>query len=283
MTSNINYSGIDPTFPIAGVDNDSQGFRDNFLYLKNGLQTAAGEISALQANSATTNATSTSFNNNTITTVNLLNYSEGLYSGGIVTAATNIDYTQGVFQTFSLGTPATNVVFTLLPNNLTAGTGFPAANKATMTVLVNNNDSTPRTFSFAVGNGGVLLKDASVTRASTTGTIGSITGTGPWTATITGMTDTSKLTVGATITATAGTGALYAGSPSSCVVASIVSSTSITYTVTGGTTPVAGSVANITTPTPVFQVSTTSSYTGFEFITYNGGSVVFMRNFGTFS
>jgi hypothetical protein len=283
MTSNINYSGIDPTFPVAGVDNDSQGFRDNFLYIKNGLETAAGEITALQANAATTNASSTSFNNNTITSVNLLNYTEGLYSGGIVIADTNIDYSQGVLQTFSLGSPATSVQFTLLPNNLTAGTGFPAANEATVRVLINNNDSTPRTFNFVVGNGGSLLKDAAVTRVSTTGTIGSISGTGPWTATITGMTDTSKLTVGAAITATGLSGALYGGSPSSCVVASIVSSTSITYTVTGGTTPVAGTVANITTPTPVFQVSSSSSYTGFEFTTYNGGSVVFMRNFGTFS
>jgi len=82
---------------------------------------------------------------------------------------------------------------------------------------------------------------------STTGTVGSITGTGPWTATITGMSSTSGLSVGSTITATAGTGTLYGGSPTSVIVASIVSSTSITYTVTGGTTPTAGTVTNITT------------------------------------
>jgi len=283
MTSQINYSGIDATYPVAGVDNDSQGFRDIFLYIKNGLETAAGEISALQSTAATTNATSTNFNNNTITSVNLLNYTEGLYSGGIVISATNLDYTQGALQTFSLGSPASSVQFTLLPNNSTAGTGFPAANEATMRILVNNNDSTPRTFNFVVGNGGSLLKDAAVTRVSTTGTVGSISGTGPWTATITNMIDTSKLTVGSTITAISQTGALYNGTPSSCVVASIINSTSITYTVTGGSVPVAGAVANISTPTPVFQVSSSSSYTGFEFTTYNGGSVVFMRNFGTFS
>lgn len=80
---------------------------------------------------------------------------------------------------------------------------------------------------------------------STTGTVGSITGTGPWTATITGMSSTSNLAVGDAISATAGTGTLFGGAPSSVVVASIVSSTSITYTVTGGTTPTAGTVTNI--------------------------------------
>ena len=82
---------------------------------------------------------------------------------------------------------------------------------------------------------------------STTGTVGTITGTGPWTATITGMSSTTGLIVGSTIAATAGTGTLYGGTPTSCVVASIVSATSITYTVTGGTTPTAGTVTTITT------------------------------------
>ena len=80
---------------------------------------------------------------------------------------------------------------------------------------------------------------------SATGTIGSITGSGPWTATITGMTSTSNLAVGDAIAATSGTGTLFGGTPSSVIIASIVSSTSITYTVTGGTTPTAGTVTNI--------------------------------------
>ncbi|MFN9960085.1 MAG: hypothetical protein ACK55I_43945, partial [bacterium] len=80
---------------------------------------------------------------------------------------------------------------------------------------------------------------------STTGTVGSITGTGPWTATITGMTDTADLIPGSAITATNGTGSL--GGSGTYIVASIVSNTSITYTATGGTTPVAGTVTNIST------------------------------------
>lgn len=51
MTSQINYSTIDINFPVAGQDNDSQGFRDNFAKLRNGLATAQSEISTLQSNS----------------------------------------------------------------------------------------------------------------------------------------------------------------------------------------------------------------------------------------
>lgn len=50
MPSNINPNNIDITYPIAGQDNDTQGFRDNFRNLKNNLSTARTEISALQDN-----------------------------------------------------------------------------------------------------------------------------------------------------------------------------------------------------------------------------------------
>jgi hypothetical protein len=48
MTSNIDTSGINIYFPIEGIDNDSQGFRDNFAAIRDGLQTASTEISVLQ-------------------------------------------------------------------------------------------------------------------------------------------------------------------------------------------------------------------------------------------
>jgi hypothetical protein len=47
MTSSINTTSIDETFPIAGQDNDSQGFRDNFNNIKNNFGVARDEISAL--------------------------------------------------------------------------------------------------------------------------------------------------------------------------------------------------------------------------------------------
>jgi len=32
--SNINPNNINAAYPVAGVDNDSQGFRDNFTNIK---------------------------------------------------------------------------------------------------------------------------------------------------------------------------------------------------------------------------------------------------------
>jgi len=78
-----------------------------------------------------------------------------------------------------------------------------------------------------------------------TGTVGSISGSGPWTFTITGMTSVGDLEVGDEIYATAGTGS-FGSIAGVTTVASIVSSTSITATTTGGTTPTNGTVTGIT-------------------------------------
>lgn len=50
MTSQIVSTTIDETYPLAGQDNDSQGFRDNFSIIKDGLAAAASEITDLQNN-----------------------------------------------------------------------------------------------------------------------------------------------------------------------------------------------------------------------------------------
>jgi len=47
MTSAINPN-INENFPIAGVDNNTQGFRDNFSIIKNSLSAAYNEITDLQ-------------------------------------------------------------------------------------------------------------------------------------------------------------------------------------------------------------------------------------------
>lgn len=49
MASNINSDNIDGSYPIAGQDNDSQGFRNNFTNIKTNLQYAKNEISVLQS------------------------------------------------------------------------------------------------------------------------------------------------------------------------------------------------------------------------------------------
>jgi hypothetical protein len=49
MASNINTVGINTSYPVAGQDNDTQGFRDNFTSITYNLNVARAEISDLQA------------------------------------------------------------------------------------------------------------------------------------------------------------------------------------------------------------------------------------------
>jgi len=65
MTSSINPNTIDGTYPIAGQDNNSQGFRDNFTQTKVNFTYAAQEIDDLQAKAVLKAAlTGTTLDNN---------------------------------------------------------------------------------------------------------------------------------------------------------------------------------------------------------------------------
>lgn len=48
MASSINPNDIDGAYPVAGQDNNSQGFRDNFTNIKTNFTAAANEITDLQ-------------------------------------------------------------------------------------------------------------------------------------------------------------------------------------------------------------------------------------------
>jgi hypothetical protein len=89
---------------------------------------------------------------------------------------------------------------------------------------------------------------------STTGSVNPISGTGPWTIAITGMTSTASLEVGDEITATPGTGSLGTGF-TSAVVSQILSSTSIQVVVTGGSSPTGGTITNITLTNQTVQTN----------------------------
>lgn len=82
---------------------------------------------------------------------------------------------------------------------------------------------------------------------STTGTVGTVTGSGtvmtPWSAAVTDMVSTDGLTVGQQIISTAGTGSFGAGGV--VTIASIDSSTAITISKVGGSIPTAGTVTDI--------------------------------------
>ena len=49
MTSQINPNNIDGTYPVAGVPNNTQGFRTNFTNIKTNFEYAETEIDDLQS------------------------------------------------------------------------------------------------------------------------------------------------------------------------------------------------------------------------------------------
>lgn len=74
------------------------------------------------------------------------------------------------------------------------------------------------------------------------GTLGTPTGTGPWTVVITALATTGGFIPGKTITVTAGTGTF---NTNTVTIVSVDSATQITVSATGGTIPTAGTVTNV--------------------------------------
>lgn len=136
MASNIISTTINGAYPVAGQDNDSQGFRDNFTVIKTGLATANTEITTLQTTSAVLNAANTFSGNNQIEG-NILKQTEAFYNGGTIVGNTNISFANGHYQTFKI---AANVTLTL--------TDWPASGKlGKMTVhLIGNGGGDTATF-----------------------------------------------------------------------------------------------------------------------------------------
>jgi hypothetical protein len=100
MTSAINTTQIDETFPVAGQDNNSQGFRDNFNRIKTALNVAGGEITTLQSNTAKLNAAN-NFNGALLENAEVNKFYQSVRQNGIVTTGTttDIDLENGSLQT----------------------------------------------------------------------------------------------------------------------------------------------------------------------------------------
>jgi hypothetical protein len=152
MASNINYASIDETFPVAGKDNDSQGFRDNFGYIKNSFESAKGEIEDLQSNTAKTN-TDSSFNFQTISQVQIKNWGETFHDGGTVGQDTIVSYGDGSIQSFKIDDNLSLILDGFPPN-----TNANKINAKLRIHLINNNNGdtvTPHTVTIAV-QGGII-------------------------------------------------------------------------------------------------------------------------------
>jgi hypothetical protein len=119
MTSAINPNDIDGTYPVAGQDNNSQGFRDNFTNTKTNFQYAANEITDLQTNVVLKAAlTGTTLDNDMggspLSNANISDFSAVAAILGTLSGSVTIDYTAGHYQTVTTGA-SISLTFTNFP------------------------------------------------------------------------------------------------------------------------------------------------------------------------
>lgn len=100
MTSSIVPGNIDGTYPVAGQDNSSQGFRDNFTAVKNNFTEAKSEIEDLQDNKASTDANA-SFNDFVVTRATLKDCAETVFAHGTASGAITLNHENGHYQTLT--------------------------------------------------------------------------------------------------------------------------------------------------------------------------------------
>ena len=152
MTSNINTAAINENFPVAGQDNDTQVFRDNFDTIKTNFASAKTEIEDLQDNVVRVdqdndlnrflilNAT---FQNN----VDKIVPSELPISNGTI----NIEFGSGSYQIFAVNA-----------NTAVGFNGFPAVSEAVGKVTMElYGAGTARTITFTTTGSTVFKKSAS--------------------------------------------------------------------------------------------------------------------------
>lgn len=123
MASNINPFNIDGTFPVAGQDNNSQGFRDNFTNIRNNFSFAKTEIENLQQN-AVLKSGGTGVNNmdgSSIENVVLANYRDRLITvtPDVASGTFSMDVNEG--STFYIGETTQNITLSGIGNWPTDG------------------------------------------------------------------------------------------------------------------------------------------------------------------
>jgi hypothetical protein len=155
MSSNINYASINENFPVAGQDNDTQVFRDNFDTIKNSLSTAKAEVTDLIENTARVDGDN-DFSGNRIVNAVFRNVKRLKYApSGVVSAPegessinTEINYQNGMYQIYRFASNS-NINFE----------GLPIDNYAKMTLEI-YGDGSARTLSFTATGGTVFKKNS---------------------------------------------------------------------------------------------------------------------------
>ena len=112
MASNINPYNVDGTFPVAGQDNSSQGFRDNFTNTKNNFLFAYNEITDLQNKALVTSALSGQAINNDMAGTQIIRpqlaaWTQTLIDLGAVSSSVILNFNLANFQKITTAAPVT--------------------------------------------------------------------------------------------------------------------------------------------------------------------------------
>lgn len=206
MTTELNnkIGLIDGAYPVAGQDNDSQGFRDNFTNTKQALQLASGELlelqtkSVLKSNLTTNDPVVNDLAGSSITNGKFNKFYATSYTPTNPTVGgTDILVDNGLFQSYTLGS---DIQFTFR--------NWPVTGQyaCVRLLLESDNVNIPRTVTFASAQGTVRYGNSGIDQngwpavftvpASFTRTTVSAS---PVTATSITVSDISNLRVGNTV------------------------------------------------------------------------------------
>lgn len=122
MASNINPNNIDGSYPVAGQDNNSQGFRDNFTTIKLNFQRAKEEIDDLEAKTVLKAALTGSTVDNNMNMGNIYNVvlndvSTTKIAATAASGAVVLNYASGQYQTVTPSVGSINLSFTNFPDS----------------------------------------------------------------------------------------------------------------------------------------------------------------------
>lgn len=122
MTSQVNPNNIDGTYPVAGQDNDSQGFRDNFTNIRNNFTFIKAEIEDIQnkvvLKSSLSNTTlNNDFAGNVIANPTLSAWRESYNNIGVVSGSVTVSFANGNFQRITLA-GSTSLTFSFPTNTI---------------------------------------------------------------------------------------------------------------------------------------------------------------------
>jgi hypothetical protein len=157
VTSNINFAAINENFPVAGQDNDTQTFRDNFDTIKTNFSEAKTEITDLQDNSARTDQDN-DFLYNVVGSLTLQDayLRKKDYGAAIVAGTQDVSFKQAMYHVIKVGAN-TSLSFTEFPTGAVDLTGLGQIGKATLELY---GDCTTRTITFTTTGGTVIKKSS---------------------------------------------------------------------------------------------------------------------------